>query len=103
MVASLAWSIVPIAPSATTTRSVRADRSVLITDHLKSLRHNFPSQAYSGSDTQGVNPTKKADHVGCRDGLRRAWGGGQSSSSTTSADSHPRSLSPGSKIGRAHV
>src|SRR5579859_2464280 len=71
MVASLAWSIVPIAPSATTTRSVRADRSVLITDHLKSLRHNFPSQAYSGSDTQGVNPTSKADHVGCRDGLRR--------------------------------
>jgi hypothetical protein len=29
-VASLAWSMVPIAPSATTTRSAKAARSVLI-------------------------------------------------------------------------
>src|SRR6516225_6553689 len=36
-VASLVWSMVPIAPSATTTRSARTARSVLIAPHFRQL------------------------------------------------------------------
>jgi hypothetical protein len=49
MVASLAWSMVPIAPSATTTRSANAVRSALISPpNLGIYREDFLGYVASG-------------------------------------------------------
>src|SRR5215470_3748716 len=105
--------MVPIAPSATTTRSARTARSVLIAPHFRQLpsRFLFSPQAHLSSPPSPPlttlprarhargHPTSRANHVVLRETACAVLGGGESSSSTISANSPLQSPSPGSRAG----
>src|ERR1035438_5919871 len=90
MAASLVWSMVPIAPSATTTRSAKAARSVLIGTHSKrpgTIPAERPRQVLlsglgkfrAAPDRPASHPLSKPDHVGCNRRSALCRGGGDRS------------------------